>query len=270
MTSKNSSKIDKAKYWTGILYLENMVDGWENDISDIVQVPFAYCVHDKDLDGAGEDRKIHVHLMLAFSNTTTFSHVRKVYNLLSAPNKVCCSTCQACVDVRRSYDYLIHDTESCRKKGKYQYPASNRILGNNFDIGAYEQVSSLERAAMCKELCDLIVNMNFTNFADFYVYVSSTYDDIHYFLIMMSYSGMFERLTKANYLKHTPEFYEISSPSQGHPPEYPPEIPPASYDSFDFGVSCPACGSVHLVKWGKKPSGSQVWKCKDCNKKFVK
>ena len=39
----------KGKYWWAIMYPENMVDNWENNISEIIQKPFAYCIHDKDL-----------------------------------------------------------------------------------------------------------------------------------------------------------------------------------------------------------------------------
>lgn len=269
MNTENASDINKARFWVGILYLENMIDSWVDDIDDVVQVPFAYCVHDKDLDRAGEDRKPHVHLMLAFSNTTTFNHVKKVFNLLSAPGQVCCSTCQACIDVRRSYDYLIHDTDNARKKGKYQYPAEERICGNNFDIGIFEQISALDRAALVKELCDCIIKMQFVNFADFYIYVSSFYEDIKYFMCVMSYSGLFERLTKANFLK-------TSVPSQVQTPAKPPLISSSGgmvtldSDLPELPTCCPNCGCTLLIKQGKKPSGSQVWKCKECGKKFVK
>ena len=37
------------------------------------------------------------------------------------------------------YNYLIHDTDSCRKQGKYLYKVEDRICGNGFDIGLYEQ-----------------------------------------------------------------------------------------------------------------------------------
>ena len=40
---------------------------------------------------------------------------------------------------------LIHDTDTCRKQGKELYPPENRITGNNFDIGAYEQVGIAEK-----------------------------------------------------------------------------------------------------------------------------
>ena len=39
----------KVKLWEGICYPENMRDDWQDEIDDILQVPFAYAVHDLSL-----------------------------------------------------------------------------------------------------------------------------------------------------------------------------------------------------------------------------
>ena len=38
----------KVKLWEGICYPENMLDDWQEEIDDILQVPFAYAIHDID------------------------------------------------------------------------------------------------------------------------------------------------------------------------------------------------------------------------------
>lgn len=193
---------DKAKYWVGVCYLENMKDNWQEDIGDLLQLPYAYCIHDMDSDSKSEHRKDHVHIMIVFSNTTTYNNALNVFMRLSKDGSRCINKCESCVSVRGSYDYLIHDTETCKKKGKYLYPVSCRITGNNFDIGSFEQVSAAEKKDKCKELCSLICDMMFTNFTDFYFYVISNYDDSVYFDCIQSYSGLFERLTKGNFQKY--------------------------------------------------------------------
>ena len=150
-----SERINKARYWQAVMYPENMVEGWQDRIADIVQVPFAYCVHSEavsythldvykrqhseDTDEKSEHRKDHIHLIIVFPNTTTYKHAMSVFGLLGDK---ALNTCEACVNIRHCYDYLIHDTESCRKAGKHEYDPSERITGNNFDIGAYEQIST--------------------------------------------------------------------------------------------------------------------------------
>lgn len=195
------SNIDKARLWEGIGYPENMSESWKDDISELLQVPFAYCVHDKDTDGKGEHRKDHVHLILAFSNTTTQKHALNVLNRLSIDGKTAFSTCQAVIGPRKAYDYLIHDTEDSRKKKKYQYSPNERITGNGFDIGSYEQISSAEKREIRLELAAIIRNERFTNFSDFayFVYDNCTQEHIDEMTI---YSNFFDKIIKGQYHKY--------------------------------------------------------------------
>jgi len=191
-----------AKYWSGVCYPENMISDWEIKIGDLLQVPYAYALHNLDHDSKSEHRKDHVHVILAFSNTTTQKHALSVFNLLSNSDSYCCSTCQAVISIRHVYDYLIHDTDSCRKLGKELYPVDRRITGNGFDIGSYEQISLAEKDSIVIELANIIMKQGFTNFMDFYIYVMSLHkDDTKYFEILKTNSGFFERLSRGNYQK---------------------------------------------------------------------
>lgn len=189
-----------AKYWVGILYPENMIEDWQDCIGDTVQVAYAYCIHDKDLDNDGDDRKVHLHLILAFPNTTTYKNAFSVFSTLNAPGKICVNTVQKVINIRQKYEYLIHNTDDCKKKGKHLYDAKERITGNNFDIGAFEQISAAEKNKMLQELCSVIVQEKYTNFIDFYMHVMSNFDE-NYFEVLKGYSGFLERLTKGNYQK---------------------------------------------------------------------
>lgn len=216
-----AQKMQKAKYWTCVLYPESMIDVWEDKISDILQVPYCYIIHDKDNLGkvikkvsnkCGKEisydasefcidkhdfRKVHVHVVIAFPNTTTYKHALSCFQLLQ-PN---CSYCEQVLNIRYMYEYLIHNTEKAKKDKKYQYDASNRICGNNFDIGAYEQVSITDKRKMLKELCDFIRDNEIDNFLTFYDYFDKKAEfDFNYFEVVASYSGLLERLCKGNYL----------------------------------------------------------------------
>lgn len=189
----------KAKYWWAVLYPENMISSWQDDIADILQLPFAYCIHDKDLLSDGdEDRKVHVHLFIAFPNTTTYKHALSVFDLLSAEGKSALNTCKAVISCRRAFDYLIHDTDECRKKGKHQYQKEERITGNNFDIGAYEQLGLEEKQAIRRELSFVVIEKQIANYATFYSFVVSNYDS-EYENVVVSYQGHFDKLCKGVY-----------------------------------------------------------------------
>lgn len=193
-----SNQITKSRYWWAVLYPENMLPDWEEKIADLVQIPYAYCVHDFDHDSQSEHRKDHVHCILVFSNTTTYNHAFKVFDQLSAPGSKALNTIQACVSIRYCYDYLIHDTEACRNSGKFQYPADLRITGNNFDIGCYEQLSLEEKQLMRDELSDFTIDNQIMNYALLYIKVVECFPP-EYKNILSSYSSHFERLCKGNY-----------------------------------------------------------------------
>lgn len=191
-------RIDKARIWNGILYPENMIECWQDEIADLIPLPLAYCVHDRDRDGHEGDRKIHVHVMVVFPNTTTYKHVLNVLNGLSLPGEICCSTVQASIDARRSYEYLIHNTQNARKKGKFQYSEADRIELNKFDIGLYEQVSAQEKNDMAKELCDFAIDGGFKNMRELYVNVRDKFEP-KYFEVFKANNAMLARLVKGNY-----------------------------------------------------------------------
>lgn len=197
---EKAPKIAKARYWWAVLYQENMRPDWRETIDDLLQLPYAYCEHTADKDSKSEHRKDHVHIIVAKSNTTSYKHIMEVFNLLSAPGKKALNTCEACVNIRHCYDYLIHDTDSCRKQGKEQYDPSRRVTGNNFDIGAYEQISSAQKQEMLKELVGYIIANGFTTINDFTVAAMNDFDGC-YWEIIVGYNGTLERYCRGNYLK---------------------------------------------------------------------
>lgn len=187
---------DKQKYWTGVLYPENMIDGWRDIIGDLLQVPYAYCIHDKDLaNEEKEQRKVHMHLVIAFPNTTTQKHALDVMKCLGSS---AINTCKPVNNISHIYNYLIHDTEDCRKKKKHLYDKSERITGNNFDIGSYEQLTQEDKDRIMFELEDMILEEAFTNYTMFYRRVAKMGSE--YRKSVSGHASHFYRLIQGNYL----------------------------------------------------------------------
>lgn len=199
--------VEKTRYWVGVCYPENMIDTWEDDISELLQIPYAYCIHDKDLDKEGDKRGTHVHIMMVFSNTTTNKHAYNVLSSLFAPGRVACPFVQPIYSVRRMFDYLIHNTDDCIKKGKFLYPSESRIVGNNFDIGSYEQLSLADKEIIISQITSLIVSNQIVNFADLFIAMSSdpVLSSTEALSILRTNSGYFDRLTRGFYLKYFPK-----------------------------------------------------------------
>lgn len=292
--AESGARINKARYWWAVLYPENMIPDWESKIGDIVQVPYAYASHTLDKDSKSEHRKDHVHLILVFGNTTTYKHAMEVFNLLSAPGKKALNTCEACVNIRHCYDYLIHDTETCRKEGKHQYDPDHRVTGNNFDIGAYEALSQAEKAEMSQEIVTLIIGKKITNLADCYIIVMDQFGG-DYFQVFQANNAFYERLCRGNYHKYS-EMAESEPPqssedahghengSHGHENQHIVDTGTytnqESINDFDsardteghdsntqqHAPTCPFCDSPKIKKAGKTASGQQRYQCKQCGK----
>lgn len=190
-----------------VLYPENMISDWQEQISNYFQVPFCYCVHDKDLTTDGTTRKVHVHCMIALGNTTTYNSALSIFKTLQDPNKPTCipnDEIRQVKHVRSVYNYFIHDTEDCKKLGKHLYDKSERITGNLFDIGSYEQLGQAEKDRYLMEITDLCFNYEISNFAQL-VKVTRSKDDPEYFFIVKSNSSYFQALTKGIYLDQVQE-----------------------------------------------------------------
>jgi len=205
------AKQEKARYWLAVAYPENMQPDWQDTIGDVIGLPLAYCIHDKDhlaqyqakrQSDQERQRKTHIHLIMAFPNTTTYNTALTLVNKLSLDGKQCCNKVESSNSIRNSYEYLIHNTETCKKQKKYLYDVSERVTVNNFDIGAYEQISIQDKNRMIDEICEEIVRNNIMNFADLYMFVKSNYDNT-YFEILSTHHSFFEKLTKGIYQKLT-------------------------------------------------------------------
>lgn len=184
----------KARYWWAVLYQENMVEGWRDKIDELIQIPYAYCEHTKDVDSKSEHRKDHVHLIIVFGNTTTYKTAMDVFKQLGekALNK-----CERVIDIRHCYDYLIHDTDSCRKAGKHQYETSERICGNGFDIGDYEQISTAEKQFMLRQLTWFIMDNGFETINEFTEPALEAFGE-QYWEIIVSYSAFLVKYLNGN------------------------------------------------------------------------
>lgn len=204
-----AGKGTKSKFWLAITYPENMIEDWQEVCEDSLQIPFAYCVHDKDVrDSKERERKAHVHWVLVYSAPTTEKNIIDLMQVLSAPGKSCLAggkspRLKRCVNVGYAFDYLIHDTHTARKKGKHLYDKSERVEGNNFDIGCYEQLSEEEKHGMLLQLVRLVESEHIMTINELTVRALSDSDNFgdDFWEIIIGYNALLERYTRGQYLK---------------------------------------------------------------------
>lgn len=190
----------KSRYWVGVLYPENMLDDWQDQLEYIIQRPYCYCIHDKDLvsDHADEERKVHVHMIICWNNNTTYAAALRLFQKLSKPGLSCCNKIEYVENMRFMFDYLIHDTPRCRKQGKHLYDSSERVCGNLFDIEAFAALDQAEKDKIRRDIGFAITKLNISNYADLYDFCLSM-ADARYIDVLIGYSGHFERLCRGVY-----------------------------------------------------------------------
>lgn len=189
---------EKARYWWAVGYPEDMRPDWQDCIGEVLQLPYAYCIHNKDLDVVNEKRKLHIHIIIVFPNTTTGKNALSVLQELTSPaslakGKKAFPSVKKVNNIRFAYEYLIHNTEDSKRKGKHLYDKDERITGNNFDIGNYEQLSLDEKNSIMIELEKMIFEEKLFNYADFYQEVLTSCPS-EYAAIVRGNSGHFGRL----------------------------------------------------------------------------
>lgn len=189
---------EKSRYWTAVTYPENMRDDWRDECDALLQRPFAYCIHDKDNDKKDQERKTHVHWIVCFAGPTTYKRVLSIFDTLSKDGAHCLNRVEPVGDMRYCYDYLIHDTKNARKKGKHLYDVSERVTGNNFDIGDYEQLSMSEKNDMLQEILDFVVDNEILDMRDFHLGFTRQFD-ARYFEVYKVNNAMIDRLIRGNY-----------------------------------------------------------------------
>lgn len=192
----------KSNFWWGVGYIENMPEDWEDQLPGLIQLPFAYCIHDKDNKSDGTPDKPHVHLMVKWPNNTTGKAAWELFQGLALDGFIAFpkDRMQPVRNPELCYDYLIHDTDDAKKKGKYQYSSECRKEGNNFDIHFYRQIGDQEKREMRSELSLLIIDKHFNNYARFYEFVAANYD-IAYLDVIAGNSGHFARMLRGIFVQ---------------------------------------------------------------------
>lgn len=203
--TKNTAK---GRYWWAVLYPENMIEDWEDHIDDLLQIPYEYCIHDKDLvNDPDEQRKVHVHIIIAFSNTTTYKNAFNTFDRLSKVGKNALNKCEQIVSIEYAHKYLIHDTDKCREKNKHLYAQEERKAGNLFDIGAYVQLNRAEEEEIFNDIVNTLYECCFDCFVDLdrYFRFNQEYESEdyrkYYMAVLRGHLRYFEALCKGIHFK---------------------------------------------------------------------
>lgn len=99
---------------------------------------YAFCTHDRDYTKDGEPKKVHTHILLYFDERVSASFVCAWFHTTEV-------AIVSQYDISGKWNYLIHDSEKCRKERKFQYQPSERFTNDiNYWTSRCVQKSSNE------------------------------------------------------------------------------------------------------------------------------
>ena len=212
----------KSKYWTFEVYPE-MFEKFENEGDEIIQVPYAWCKHDKDVkevskelgsNGVVQYKQAHIHVLVAYPASTTYKNMMDIACKLGAKH------IERVKSVNYLYEYLIHNTEDAKKKGKYQYSQEDRHSCNGFDIEDYKKVSGKDSIAYRLGLIN-IIKKNDIRYFDEFVSVVLESGDVQLIETLFSYHSFYSSFIKSyDYRKNKEEEEEKTKVQKEKEEEY--------------------------------------------------
>jgi hypothetical protein len=133
-----------ATWWSGTCYhLEQL-----NAIIGSTDIKaYAHILHDKDKDENSEPKKPHYHFLVQLYRNQRGSWFKQ-FNT----DDMGIVFVQACYHPKSAFDYLIHNTATAKKQGKYLYPESERT-------STIDDLTSTDQIDENKELYDDLISL---------------------------------------------------------------------------------------------------------------
>lgn len=151
------------------------------DWQEILAKSFLPCaispLHDQDLNSETEEalKKPHWHILMCFAGPTSFEVVKAVTDKINATIPI------AIESVKGYYRYFTHEDNP----EKHQYSKSDIGHLNGFAIGDYADLTHAEKEKLKREVCDIIIGNDVTEYADL-VEMLFALDDLEHLSIVMN------------------------------------------------------------------------------------
>lgn len=159
---------DRTRNWTFVIYPESAPDNWR-DILDEDHIQWVESpVHDRDVTGAGEVKKAHIHVLLAYDGPKSFEQVKEL------TDKINCPIPQKCASARSLVRYMAHLDDP----NKAQYDKSLIIGHGGIDVDEMLKPRSAVRYSCIKEMIDYVIKADVVEFLDLVDYaMTNRYED---------------------------------------------------------------------------------------------
>lgn len=168
MSAKKTTKDDRTRNWTFIVYPDSAPSNWRDILEDEhiqwVESP----LHDSDYNTADEIKKSHWHILLMYEGNKTYNQILEVSTSVNGtiPQKV--------ASAKGLVRYMVH----MDNPEKHQYDKSAIVSHGGADINELLKPTSSSRYQMIKEMLLFIQEQNIIEMEDLLLYsCENRFDD---------------------------------------------------------------------------------------------
>lgn len=150
----------RARSWTAVVYPESAPENWVDVLSELLIECLISPLHDKDTEPNGEEKKAHYHVVISFSNPTTFEKAKEVFTCINAvipPESQC-----RVKDFKQMARYLCH----LDQPNKHRYSTNDVIAFGGIDYKALVMTST-DEDSLLDEIEDYIHANRIVSFTSF-------------------------------------------------------------------------------------------------------
>lgn len=198
----DKKKNDRTRNWTVVVYPDSAPADWR-DILDEEHIQWVESpLHDRDLTGAGEVKKPHWHVLLAYDGVKAYDQVKELTDRINCPIP------QKCASARSLVRYMAHLDDP----NKAQYDKSLIIGHGGIDIDEMLKPRSAMRYSMIKEMIDYVIKSDIVEFLDLMEYAMQEHYDDWFPILCDSSAFIIDKVIKSN--RHRDRSFDLD-PSTG-------------------------------------------------------
>jgi hypothetical protein len=161
------TKDTRAYSWSFIVYPDSAPRNWR-DILDNHHVKWVESpLHDKDVDGDGEAKKPHWHILMLFESKKSFEQIKEITEAVNCPIP------QKAASARGLVRYMIH----LDNPEKHQYERSKIIAHGGADISELLKPTASSRYQLITEMAVFIREQSITEFCDLFDAAAADHPD---------------------------------------------------------------------------------------------
>ncbi len=198
MAEKTQKKETRTRNWTIVVYPDSAPDNWR-DIIDSWHIEWVESpLHDKDVNGDGEPKKPHWHILLMFSSVKSYDQV------LGLCQEVNCPIPKQVHNTKALVRYMAH----LDNPDKAQYVLSDIVSHGGVDVSDLIKPSSSERYTYIREMQAWCNENDITEFCELFDYAASYRFDDWFPLLCDSCCFVMQTFLKSKRHKPMPKFDE--------------------------------------------------------------